>query len=86
MRQRPTSPSGPPEQPVAQRPTDPSARVDRLEIVLLPHTHWDREWWLPFSWFSEWLVAMLDGLLDYLDREPALRHFHLDGQVSLLDD
>ena len=57
-----------------------------MEIVIVPHTHWDREWYHPLSVFQERLVRFLDALIDLLDREPALRHFHLDGQAALLDD
>jgi hypothetical protein len=57
-----------------------------MEIVIVPHTHWDREWYHPLSVFQERLVRFLDALIDLLDREPALRHFHLDGQTALLDD
>ena len=57
-----------------------------MEIVIVPHTHWDREWYHPLSVFQERLVRFLDALIDLLDREPALRHFYLDGQTALLDD
>jgi Glycosyl hydrolases family 38 N-terminal domain/Alpha mannosidase middle domain len=53
-------------------------------ITLVPHTHWDREWYLPFEGFLERLVPMMDGLLEQLDR--GLPHFHLDGQTALIDD
>ena len=33
-------------------------------VTLVPHTHWDREWYEPFSVFSERLVQMMDALLD----------------------
>jgi alpha-mannosidase len=56
------------------------------EIVLVPHTHWDREWYQPFDAFLARLVEMMDGLIDTLDREPGFAHFHLDGQVAMVDD
>src|SRR5438034_8835063 len=49
------------------------------------HTHWDREWYLPFAGYRRRLVALVDSLLVALDREPDLR-FHLDGQMALVDD
>jgi hypothetical protein len=54
------------------------------EITLVPHTHWDREWYAPFAEFRERLVEMMDGLLDLGDR--GFPHFHLDGQVAMIDD
>src|SRR5438093_2043239 len=53
-------------------------------VTLVPHTHWDREWYEPFEVFLERLVAMMDGLLDLL--EAGFPHFHLDGQVAMIDD
>jgi alpha-mannosidase len=53
-------------------------------ITLVPHTHWDREWYAPFSEFSERLVVMMDTLLDLADR--GFPHFHLDGQTAVIDD
>jgi len=58
----------------------------RRTFVVVSHTHWDREWYLPFEAFRARLVAMLDRLLDLLDRDPEYRHFVLDGQTIALDD
>jgi alpha-mannosidase len=55
-----------------------------IRVVLVPHTHWDREWYLPFEAFREHLVRVVDGLLDLL--EEGYPHFHLDGQTALVDD
>jgi alpha-mannosidase len=55
-----------------------------VDVTLVPHTHWDREWYEPFSVFSDRLVAMMDTLLDLgVSRSP---HFHLDGQTAMIDD
>jgi alpha-mannosidase len=53
-------------------------------LTLVPHTHWDREWYLPFEAFRERLVTVMDELLDLLD--GGYPHFHLDGQTALVDD
>ncbi len=55
-------------------------------FVVVSHTHWDREWYLPFEAFRARLVTMMDRLLDLLDRDPNYRHFVLDGQTVPLDD
>jgi alpha-mannosidase len=55
-------------------------------IHLVPHTHWDREWYLPFQSFRMKLVHFIDNLLDFLDSDPSLTHFTLDGQTILLED
>ena len=62
-------------------PSDPSRT-----LVVVSHTHWDREWYLPFEAFRARLVRMMDALLDLLERDPEYRHFVLDGQTVPLDD
>lgn len=55
------------------------------DLVLVPHTHWDREWYEPFQRFRLRLVALLDEVLDQAEREPGFR-FTLDGQVAAVED
>src|SRR2546425_2493323 len=55
------------------------------EVHVVPHTHWDREWYLPFAVYRRRLVSLMDDLLARLDAEPGLR-FHLDGQMAVIDD
>jgi hypothetical protein len=61
-----------------------SAAERPIRLVLVPHTHWDREWYEPFRVFSERLVAMMDALLDAC--AEGFPHFHLDGQTAMVDD
>ncbi|OGO17998.1 MAG: hypothetical protein A2Z14_11665 [Chloroflexi bacterium RBG_16_48_8] len=56
------------------------------QIIVVPHTHWDREWYLPFERYRYFMVRMIDGLLQLLDEEEEYTHFLLDGQVALLED
>ncbi|MFI6299609.1 alpha-mannosidase [Nonomuraea sp. NPDC050790] len=56
-----------------------------VEIVLVPHTHWDREWYEPFQRFRLRLVALLDEVVETMEREPGY-HFTLDGQLACVDD
>jgi alpha-mannosidase len=58
---------------------------DTVEIVLVPHTHWDREWYLPFQAFRVRLVDLIDGLLEAMERD-ARYVFTLDGQLATVDD
>jgi alpha-mannosidase len=55
-------------------------------LVVVPHTHWDREWYRTHEEFRYRLVRLLDGLLDLLDANPEFRHFTLDGQTVVVDD
>ncbi|HEX7022224.1 MAG TPA: glycoside hydrolase family 38 C-terminal domain-containing protein, partial [Trueperaceae bacterium] len=53
---------------------------------IVPHTHWDREWYRPFELFRARLVAVIDRVLDILESDPAYRRFTLDGQAVVLED
>jgi hypothetical protein len=58
----------------------------RRRLVVVPHTHWDREWYRTHEQFRYRLVGLMDGLLDLLEGDPAFRHFTLDGQTIVVDD
>jgi len=53
---------------------------------LVPHTHWDREWYLTRAGFVARLVPVLDDLVGRLDGDPGFRSFLLDGQTVLVED
>jgi hypothetical protein len=55
-----------------------------MRVTLVPHTHWDREWYEPFDGFLPRLVAMMDTLIGLGDE--GFPHFHLDGQTAMVDD
>ena len=57
-----------------------------LDVHIVSHTHWDREWYLPFERFRLRLVALVDRLLDMLESRPDFKYFHLDGQTIVLED
>ena len=60
--------------------------MSRPIVHLIPHTHWDREWYLPLGVFRARLVPMLDRLLAQLEGDPRIASFLLDGQSVLLED
>jgi hypothetical protein len=55
-------------------------------VAVVPHSHWDREWYAPFESYRARLVSMMDGLLDLLEGDSGFEHFHLDGQLAAVDD
>ncbi len=55
-------------------------------VHVVPHTHWDREWYRSFQSFRLKLVDLVDELLDLLEADPAFSHFLLDGQMAVVDD
>lgn len=53
---------------------------------LVSHTHWDREWYLPYHRFRVNLVAVVGRVLDVLEHDESFEHFVLDGQSAVLED
>ena len=56
------------------------------ELYLITHTHWDREWYLPFQCFRLHLVNLIDTLINLCRRDPNYKHFNLDGQTIVIED
>ncbi|RAP75105.1 alpha-mannosidase [Paenibacillus montanisoli] len=55
-------------------------------IHVISHTHWDREWYMPYEAHHAKLIQTMDGLLDIMDNDPEFRSFYLDGQTIVLED
>ncbi len=54
-------------------------------VHLVPHTHWDREWYEPFQRFRLRLVHLLDEVLERAEQDREFC-FTLDGQMAAVDD
>lgn len=53
---------------------------------IIPHTHWDREWRYPIWENRQYLIDMMEGLLENFRNNPEYASFLTDGQsVMLLD-
>ena len=57
-----------------------------MNLYLISHTHWDREWYLTFQEYRYRLVFLIDKLLELLGEKEEYKFFMLDGQVILLED
>ncbi|HWH53671.1 MAG TPA: glycosyl hydrolase-related protein [Gemmatimonadaceae bacterium] len=55
-----------------------------LDVHVVMHTHWDREWYQPFARFQQRLVALIDELID--DPPGSNESFLLDGQAIVVRD
>lgn len=55
-------------------------------VHIISHSHWDREWYLPFESHRMKLVELIDDLFDIFESDPEFKSFHLDGQTIALDD
>lgn len=55
-------------------------------VHVVPHSHWDREWYFTTSRSKIYLMNNLEKVLKLLEEDNGYGHFILDGQASLLDD
>ena len=60
--------------------------MKKTTLIIISHTHWDREWSQTFQQYRYRLVRMMDDLLDNLKKTPDYAVFHLDGQTIPLED
>jgi len=54
-------------------------------VLIVSHTHWDREWYRTFEVFRARMVDAVDRVLDLLDADPGWA-FLLDGQAVIAED
>ena len=54
-------------------------------VHIIPHAHWDREWYLPLEIHRARLVRHLDNVLELLEADPSYT-YHLDGQMIAVED
>lgn len=52
---------------------------------IIPHTHWDREWYEPHDVFRARLIPVIDRVLALLEEDGEFR-FTLDGQTAMVED
>lgn len=56
------------------------------KVHVVPHSHWDREWYFTTSRSKIYLLHNLQKVLSLLEADNGYDHYVLDGQASLLDD
>ncbi|MCB9770636.1 MAG: hypothetical protein H6752_20745 [Candidatus Omnitrophica bacterium] len=58
----------------------------KIQVPVVSSTHYDREWRFSFQQSRTMLADLIDHLLDILEKNPAFRCYHLDGQAVILED
>ncbi|MGL4697448.1 alpha-mannosidase [Enterococcus larvae] len=58
----------------------------KKKVYIVSHSHWDREWYMPYEQHHMRLVELMDDLLELFETDPSFKSFHLDGQTIILDD
>ena len=57
----------------------------KTTVHIIPHAHWDREWYLPLEIHRARLISQLDSVLELLEADPSYT-YHLDGQMIAVED
>ncbi|MBR0443724.1 MAG: alpha-mannosidase [Clostridia bacterium] len=55
-------------------------------LHIIPHSHWDREWYIPFEKHRVRLVDLFDNLIKVMEENEDYTYYHLDGQYIVIDD
>lgn len=53
---------------------------------IISHSHWDREWYMPYESHHMRLIELIDKILDEISNNPDFDSFHLDGQTICIED
>lgn len=55
-------------------------------VHIISHSHWDREWYLPYERHHMLLIELIDDVLELFETDPEFKSFYLDGQTIILND
>jgi len=55
-------------------------------VHVISHSHWDREWYMPFEYHRSYLVELIDNCIQLFETDPDFLGFHLDGHTALVED
>ncbi len=59
--------------------------MDKINIYIVNHTHWDREWYKTFDQFKIHLKFGVQRLINQLDNKE-IENFFFDGQTIIVED
>lgn len=60
--------------------------MNKKTVHIISHSHWDREWYMPFERHRVALVKLMDNLLELLEKDPEFKSFHMDGHILMIED
>lgn len=61
-------------------------QTNQSNVHIVPHSHWDREWYFTLEDSNVLLVENLDRLLDVLESDPTYVSYVFDGQISVVEE
>lgn len=60
--------------------------MNKKKVHVIPHTHWDREWYFNASRSTIYLLKHIKEVLDVLENDDNYTSYILDAQISLVED
>lgn len=57
-----------------------------MNVHIISHSHWDREWYMPFEYHRSYLIELIDNCIKLFETDPDFKGFHLDGHTALVED
>ncbi len=59
---------------------------EKKTLHIIPHSHWDREWYMSFEQHRMRLVELFDALIETMENHPEYNYYHMDGQYIVIED
>lgn len=60
--------------------------MEQININIIPHTHWDKEWYFTSSRSLIYSLKDFDEIIEELETNSDFKCFHLDGQLSIIEE
>ena len=60
--------------------------MEKKTLHIIPHSHWDREWYMSFEQHRMRLVELFDALIETMENHPEYNYYHMDGQYVVIED
>ena len=60
--------------------------MEKKTLHIIPHSHWDREWYMGFERHRMRLVELFDTLIRVMEENPEYTYYHMDGQYVVIQD
>ena len=60
--------------------------MEQININIIPHTHWDKEWYFTSSRSLIYSLKDFDEIIEVLETNSDFKCFHLDGQLSIIEE
>ncbi|MBQ8383438.1 MAG: hypothetical protein IJX47_09570 [Clostridia bacterium] len=55
-------------------------------LHIIPHSHWDREWYQSFEAHRMKLVELFDAIIEEMEKSEEYTYYHMDGQFIPVED